>query len=351
MTAHRDLKRIIRARQQKTGESYTAARAHILRERDALLGKAAGDPMNAKPMRADAAVLKVNQQSVRVRILGEDGQVTFRTRDVAMVVPGHIVTLVIEKRWTWRGEAYASGRIQSPRIDVEKLGLIPLPLEGGELEDLRSIGEPYRSPDPYAPLWRKLTARPRPCFQMDRIAWGTRPEIDVYDYTACDASELAASGDLDGAEALLMEVLCADLRRIDAHVLLGNLVFDRWPERALEHYEVGVRIAELSIPRGFDGVLRWSVMYNRPYLRCLHGYGQCLWRLGRPADALQVFERILSLNPNDNQGVRFCRDDILHGRSWETVVAREVAKAEQRGIILQRPTPSAGRARPPGPAS
>lgn len=33
MTAHRDLKNIIRQRQNKTGESYTAARAHVMRER------------------------------------------------------------------------------------------------------------------------------------------------------------------------------------------------------------------------------------------------------------------------------------------------------------------------------
>lgn len=38
MTAQRDLKNLIRARQAKTGESYTTARKHILRERAVLLG-------------------------------------------------------------------------------------------------------------------------------------------------------------------------------------------------------------------------------------------------------------------------------------------------------------------------
>ena len=38
MTAQRDLKNLIRARQAKTGESYTTARRHILRERAVLLG-------------------------------------------------------------------------------------------------------------------------------------------------------------------------------------------------------------------------------------------------------------------------------------------------------------------------
>jgi len=59
-------------------------------------------------------------------------------------------------------------------------------------------------------------------------------------------------------------------------------------------------------------------VYNRPFLRCLHGCGLCLWRLGTLAAAQQVFERILSLNPNDDQGVRFCRENVGHGRSRET---------------------------------
>lgn len=30
----------------------------------------------------------------------------------------------------------------------------------------------------------------------------------------------------------------------------------------------------------FDGVLPWGCPDNRPILRCLHGLGLCLWRLG-----------------------------------------------------------------------
>jgi len=142
MTAHRDLKRIIRERQQKTGESYTAARAHVMRARATLLGRDGDTPGATEQMNVDAVVLKVNRQSARVRLLGEDAQVTFRSQDVWEVVPGHLVTLVVDKRWTWRNDLYASGGIENPRIDVANLGLIPLPLEGGELVDLRAHCEP-----------------------------------------------------------------------------------------------------------------------------------------------------------------------------------------------------------------
>ena len=49
MTANRDLKRIIRERQGRTGESYTAARAHVMRERVALRGPPAEEAAARSP--------------------------------------------------------------------------------------------------------------------------------------------------------------------------------------------------------------------------------------------------------------------------------------------------------------
>jgi len=170
MTDHRDLKKIIRARQSKTGESYTTARAHVMRERANLLDPPAQEPLLTEPSRVDAAVLKVNRRSTRVRICGESGELTFKSEDIWHIAPGQIVTLLIAKRWIWKGDDYASGRIENPRIEIEKLGLIALPLSGGDLVDLREISEPFRRPDPYAPLWRKLTATSRPDFRMHPIA-------------------------------------------------------------------------------------------------------------------------------------------------------------------------------------
>ena len=74
-------------------------------------------------MAFDAAILKVNSRSARVRILGETGEITFRSQDIWDIVPGHLVTLVIEKRWVWKGDEYASGAIENPRIAIEKLDL------------------------------------------------------------------------------------------------------------------------------------------------------------------------------------------------------------------------------------
>ena len=128
----------------------------------------------------------------------------------------------------------------------------------------------------------------------------------------CEASEFV---DPQVKRTLLMDASFADLRCIDAHVHLANMEFDRSPERAMVSYEIAIAIGELSLPDGFSDMLSWHI-YNRPFLRALSGYALCLWRLGRADEARSVFERMLSLNPNDNQGARFCWNDIRRGLPW-----------------------------------
>ena len=118
-------------------------------------------------------------------------------------------------------------------------------------------------------------------------------------------------GDYREARRTLMNLLAVDLRCLDAYAHLGNFVFDHAPEMAIRHYEVGVRIGELSLGKSFDGVLHWG-----PFLRCLHGYGLSLWRLGRLKEAEEVFTRTLWLNPTDNQGVRFLLGEVSEGKVW-----------------------------------
>ena len=49
----------------------------------------------------------------------------------------------------------------------------------------------------------------------------------------------------------------------------------------------------------------------------MHGFGLCLWRLGRFEEARHIFDRMLWLTPSDNQGVRFLIDDVGANAAWE----------------------------------
>lgn len=49
----------------------------------------------------------------------------------------------------------------------------------------------------------------------------------------------------------------------------------------------------------------------------MYGYGLCLWRLDRFAEAEKIFQKILWLNPSDNQGARFVIDEVREKKSWK----------------------------------
>ncbi len=195
------------------------------------------------------------------------------------VVPGEIVAVAPRKQWNYAGHPYLSGEIESTRLDVEALGLVPLGLEDCGPWDPR---EEYwgEEDEPIEDWARPIIANgPRQAWEMEQVLPGEdpgNPDIDPI----IESNELKDSGDIAGARRLLMEACQADLRCLDAHAHLGNMVFDRDPELAVRHYEVGLRIGELSLGEDFDGLLPWGLHDNRPFLRCMSGFGLSLWRLG-----------------------------------------------------------------------
>ncbi|HVN97778.1 MAG TPA: hypothetical protein VMT62_15215 [Syntrophorhabdaceae bacterium] len=258
--------------------------------------------------------LAVKGNAISCRILGK-GDVTLRSTRSWDVVPGEFITVTPRKKWRYAGHPYLSGEIKAWRLDVAALGLTPLKLEdeGMWLPHEHYWGEP----DTPIEDWAKpiIERGPRSAYVMEQVIPGEDPD-DPYTDPILESVELKEAGDYGEANRTLMNLLIADLRCLDAHAHLGNLVFDHEPEKAIRHYEVGVRIGELSLGENFEGLLPWGHINNRPFLRCLNGYGLCLWRLGRFKEADDVFTRMLWLNPTDNQGVRFLIHDVRNGEAW-----------------------------------
>jgi hypothetical protein len=262
----------------------------------------------------ELVALAVKGNAITCRIPGK-GQVTLRSTRSWDVVPGELITVTPRKKWRYAGHPYLSGEIKSWRLDVAALDLTPLKLEdeGMWLPNEEYWGEPDK------PLedWEKQIIKrgPRPLYEMEQVIPGEDPDNPDTD-PILESVELKEAGDYREADRTLMNLLSVDLRCLDAHAHLGNLEFDHQPEKAIRHYEVGVRIGELSLGENFDGLLPWGHINNRPFLRCLNGYGLCLWRLGRFKEADAVFTRMLWLNPTDNQGVRFLIHDVSKGEAW-----------------------------------
>lgn len=278
-----------------------------------LLGRQA--PCTDPAARVELAVLAGRGRTALCRRLDGGEWTSFRPPRFRDLVPGEIVVVNPASEWTDAGNRCLAGDIESERLDVRALGLTPPRLERcGEWNPTEQYwGE---DGDPIEEWAQPIIARgPRPLSEMEQVL----PGLDLDDPDSdpiCRAIDRKDRGDRYGARESLMALCEADLRCLDAHAHLGNFVFDDSAELAMRHYEVGVRIGELSLGDRFDGVLSWGLIDNRPFLRCLYGYGLCLWRLERFDEAASVFERILWLNPSDNQGARFVIDLVRARQRW-----------------------------------
>ncbi len=268
----------------------------------------------------ELVALSVEEGSARCRLLSGDRVITFRAKGLWDVVPGEIVVVKPQKQWSYAGRPYLSGAIESTRLAVDTLGLVPLRLEDQgtwdpEDEYWGEEGEPIEA-------WAEpiIALGPRSQFEMEQVLPGADPENSDSD-PITDSNDLKQAGDVEAAHGMLMELCRADLRCLDAHSHLGKIEFDHSPGKAIRHYTVGLRIGELSTGDRFDGVLPWGLVDNRPFLRCMHGLGLCLWRLGRFEEAGNVFDRMLWLNPSDNQGARFLLAAVRDRAPWEARTA------------------------------
>ena len=260
--------------------------------------------------KVDLIALAVKGNAVSCRILGKERVLTFRPRRPWEVVPGEIITVSPVKTWRYGGHPYLSGEFATWRVDAGALGLAPLGLTEVGLWD---PGEHSWDDEPWA---RPLIKRgPRPEYEMEQALPGADPDDPDTD-PILDAIDLKRAGDHQGADRALMALLAVDLRCLDAHSRLGDFAFQGDPDTAVRHYDMGVKIGELSLGKDFDGLLPWERIGNRPFLRCLHGYGICLWRFGRFRDAEKVLTRLLRLSPADNQGARFALTEVKEGRVW-----------------------------------
>jgi hypothetical protein len=276
--------------------------------------KAAEDDIDMSK-NVDLIVLAVKGTTISCRIQGMERTLTLRPSGFSEVVPGELLTVSPKRKWRYAGHPYLAGEITVARLDIPALGLTPLRLEERGMWDPREHywGEPDEPIESWAKPLIKKGARPE--YEMEQVLPGEDPENPDTD-PIIEANALKEAGDRRGARRILMNILTADLRCLDVHAHLGDLVFDHNPDMAIRYYDVGVKIGEFSLGKDFSGLLPWGWTNNRPFLRCLHGYGLCLWRFARFRDAEKVFTRMLWLNPTDNQGARFNLHDVKEGMAW-----------------------------------
>ncbi len=106
---------------------------------------------------------------------------------------------------------------------------------------------------------------------------------------------------------LAMEALKISRDCADAYVLLAEEAAESL-EQACGLYRQGVEAGERALGRDAfrkDAGHFWGIVETRPYMRAREGLAQCLWELGEQEEAVEHYQEMLHLNPNDNQGIRY----------------------------------------------
>jgi hypothetical protein len=184
--------------------------------------------------------------------------------------------------------------------------------------DWDPAGEYWGEPgQPLHPLCHSvIAAGVRQCFEMEQVIPGTDPD-DWDSDPIVDAADQHRAGHHAAAIRLLEGVLALDARCVDAWGHLGLVAFGRrGPGPAREFYEMGVAVSEASLPDGFDGVLPWGLVDNRPFLRCLYGLGLCAWRQRRWEDAEAIFTARVWLDPAHALDALACLDAVQIRQRW-----------------------------------
>lgn len=141
------------------------------------------------------------------------------------------------------------------------------------------------------------------CFEEDSTF--THEIFERFD----QALDIWGKGNDEVAEEMLRSVVAECPHHIDAIYHL-SLIY-REQGRETEAYiccQAAVGIGLHALPQKFSwktARMEWLWLENRPFLRAYHSLG--VWNLGnaRYDEAIGIFRRILSVNPNDNQGVRY----------------------------------------------
>jgi tetratricopeptide (TPR) repeat protein len=120
--------------------------------------------------------------------------------------------------------------------------------------------------------------------------------------------DLMHEGMLTEAEKIYRSIIEEFPEHIDAYHHLAILLSSQGrKEEAFQLWKKAVDIGMRCFPENFavgKDLLEWVFLENRPFLRACHGLGLAYFERGEIEKALSIFNNILALNPNDNQGIR-----------------------------------------------
>jgi tetratricopeptide (TPR) repeat protein len=154
---------------------------------------------------------------------------------------------------------------------------------------------------------------PSPTDGLNDAVADARDEAQQLAFDAMEAESEAQ------ARKLAKRALRLDPDCVDALVVMNDLDAPTTREM-IAGLQQAVAVGERSLGAQFireNTGHFWMLIETRPYMRAMEQLARLLFAEGLNLDAIRVYERMLELNPNDNQGVRdpllgayLCADDL-----------------------------------------
>jgi len=165
-------------------------------------------------------------------------------------------------------------------------------------QDLQRIldTQEFKSEDDLRKFMDGLMGKPIPSFPKESLTIKEQAQDLIF-----EAVELPD----DEGYNLALKAVQLDSDCIEAYDYLGSL--EPIPHTAILYYKNGIEIGKRIYAKTHfkDGIGNfWIIHETRAFMSCMHGYAECLKNMGRFHEAVSVYEEMIRLNPNDNQGVR-----------------------------------------------
>jgi len=114
------------------------------------------------------------------------------------------------------------------------------------------------------------------------------------------------------AKKLIKQALELDPNNADAYNYLASIAKDI--DKAIKYYEKAIKAGEKTLGKKFfkeEKGYFWGMLETRPYMRAKAGLADCLYAKNEIDKAIEIYEEMLELNPNDNQGIRYLLSTLL----------------------------------------
>lgn len=165
-------------------------------------------------------------------------------------------------------------------------------------EDLHRIldSQEFKSEADVRKFMEGLMGKPIPSFPKESLTIKEQAQDLIF-----EAAELP----VEEGYVLALKALQMDPDCIEAFEYLGSL--EPIPQTAIIYYKYGIDTGKQIYAKTHfrEGVGNfWMIHETRPFMRCMQAYAECLANIGRFYEAVSVYEEMIRLNPNDNQGVR-----------------------------------------------